>query len=416
MGKQTASNIEHRTTYSGTAMNNTPNATSGRAAAAVAAAKRSEIASFMVMDVMSAAARREAEGHDVIHMEVGQPGTSAPTGAREAAKRAIDAGPLGYTLALGSTQLRERIAGHYKERYGIDVDPRRIVVTSGSSAGFVLSFLMLFDVGDHVALPSPGYPCYRNILTALGQPYVTLETSDANRWMPTVEQLGAEPAIKGLLVASPNNPTGTMIEPARLAELISYCERNAIWFISDEIYHGLTYQVPAQTALQYSPNAIIINSFSKYFSMTGWRVGWMVVPEVLVETVERLAQNLYICAPAVSQAAALGAFESIDELEANIEVYRANRAFLVDALPGVGLDKLVPADGAFYLYADVGTYTNDSLAFSQAMLAETGVAATSGFDFDETRGSRFMRFSYAGTPEAMAKAIDRLAAWPRLKG
>ncbi len=380
------------------------------------AAERSEISSFMVMDVMAAAARREAEGLPVVHLEVGQPGTSAPAAAREAAKRAIDADSLGYTLPLGIPALRERIAAHYKATYGIDLGPERVVVTSGSSAGFVLTFLTLFDLADRVALPSPGYPCYRNILNALGQKYVTLETTSDHRWMPTVDQFIDAGPTRGLLIASPNNPTGTMIEPGRLAELAAHCDADDQWLISDEIYHGLTYEKPAETALTYSENAIIINSFSKYFSMTGWRVGWLVVPDQLVETVERLAQNLYICAPAISQAAALGAFNACPELQSNIGVYRANRDLLLNGLPGVGISKIVPADGAFYLYADVGQFTNDSLDFSRKMLAETGVAATSGFDFDETRGSRYMRFSYAGPTSDMHHALERLAQWDRLKG
>ena len=387
-----------------------------RLKAARHAAQRSEIASFMVMDVMAAAARREAEGLPVVHLEVGQPATSAPVAAREAAKRAIDRDNLGYTLALGMPALRERIAAHYQSTYGIELSPQRVVVTSGSSAGFVLTFLMLFDLADRVALPSPGYPCYRNILSALGQEYVTLETSATSRWMPTVEQFASVEPVRGLLIASPNNPTGTMIEPDRLAALSAYCDANDKWLISDEIYHGLTYDTPAETALKYSQNAIIINSFSKYFSMTGWRVGWIVVPEQLIDTVERLAQNLYICPPAISQAAALGAFDAIPELEDNISVYRANRDLLLEGLPKAGISKIVPADGAFYLYADVGEYTNDSLDFSRKMLAETGVAATSGFDFDETRGSRYMRFSYAGSTSDMQDALDRLTAWDRLKG
>ncbi|MBU2533403.1 MAG: aminotransferase class I/II-fold pyridoxal phosphate-dependent enzyme [Alphaproteobacteria bacterium] len=387
-----------------------------RLAAARRAAERSNIASFMVMDVMAAAARREKAGHPVVHLEVGQPGTSAPRAARDAAKRAIDSGSLGYTLALGMPALRERIAVHYAETYGISVAPERIVITSGSSAGFVLAFLALFDAGDRVALPSPGYPCYRNILNALGQDYATIETSSVTRWMPTVEQLISAGDVRGLLLASPNNPTGTMIEPERLEAIARHCDNTGKWLISDEIYHGLTYDQPATTALSYSNDAVIIHSFSKYFSMTGWRVGWMVVPETLLPTFEKLAQNLYICAPAISQAAALGAFDGKEELEANVEVYRANRELLLSGLPAVGLSDLVPADGAFYLYADVGAYTNDSLAFSRAMLDETGVAATSGFDFDETRGSRYMRFSYAGSTTDIHDALERLAKWQRLRG
>ena len=386
-----------------------------RLSAAREAAERSEIASFLVMDVMRAAAKREAEGYPVVHLEVGQPGTRAPLAARAAAKKAIDEDDLGYTLALGVPALRERIADHYQSTYGINLPSEHVVVTSGSSAGFVLAFLALFDLGDRVALPSPGYPCYRNILSALGQQYVTLETSSSNRWMPTVDQLSQSGDVRGLLIASPNNPTGTMIEPNRLASLAAHCDANNQWLISDEIYHGLTYGQPAETALKYSPNTVVINSFSKYFSMTGWRVGWMVVPEQLVETVQRLAQSLYICAPAISQAAALGAFDAIPELETNRDVYRTNRELLLTGLAEIGISEVVPADGALFLYADVGQYTNDSLEFSKLMLAETGVAATSGLDFDETHGGRFMRFCYSGRTSDMHDALERLSKWDRLK-
>ena len=379
------------------------------------ASRRSNIASFMVMDVMTAAAKAEAEGRNIVHMEVGQPATPAPETAREAAKRAIDGDTLGYTVALGMPALRQRIARHYKDWYGIDLAVERIVITSGSSAAFVLAFLSVFDDADAVALPSPGYPCYRHILTALGQRQVILETGPQTRWMPTVEQIGAvADEVAGVLIASPANPTGTMLEPERLAAITSLCRERDLWFISDEIYHGLTFDAPAHTALSYSDDIIVINSFSKYFSMTGWRVGWMVVPQYLVATVERLAQNLYICPPAVAQTAALGAFDGTAELERNRDVYAANRALLLEELPKVGFDKLVPADGAFYIYIDVSDYTDDSLAFSARMLEEAGVAATSGVDFDEERGNRFMRFSYAGSTADMREAMRRLSGWAAL--
>jgi aspartate/methionine/tyrosine aminotransferase len=380
--------------------------------------ERSGIASFIVMDVMRAAAAREAAGHKVIHMEVGQPATAAPRAAREAVKRALDTDTLGYTLALGMPALRERIARLYADWYGVTVSPERIVVTSGSSAAFVLGFLAAFDVGAKVALPSPGYPCYRHILTALGQRPVMIETGPATRWMPTPEQIDAAAAkehLSGLLIASPANPTGTMLEPERLAAIIEVCKRRKLWFISDEIYHGLTYGLPDKTALSYSDDAIVINSFSKYFSMTGWRVGWMVVPERLIEPVERLAQNFYISPPAVAQVAALGAFDGEAELQANKRVYRANRDLLLAELPKAGFDNLVPADGAFYLYADVGKFTDDSLAFAKLMLEETGVAATPGVDFDEARGRRFIRFSYSRSTADMADGAARLQNWARLK-
>ena len=381
--------------------------------------ERSAIAPFIVMDVMRAAAAREAAGARVIHMEVGQPGTPAPRAAREAVKRALDADNLGYTLALGMEPLRERIARLYQERHGIAVARERVVVTSGSSAAFVLAFLALFDAGAKVALPAPGYPCYRHILTALGAEPVMLETGPNTRWMPTaaqIEETAAREALAGLLIASPANPTGTMLQPERLGEIVTACRRRGLWFVSDEIYHGLTYGVPEATALQFSDDVVVINSFSKYFSMTGWRVGWMVVPPHLVRTMERLAQNLYISPPAVAQVAALGAFDGIDELERNARVYAANRDLLLTELPKAGLGKIVPADGAFYLYVDVGDVTDDSLGFAKAMLDETGVAATPGVDFDAVRGRRFMRFSYSGTTEDMGEAARRLQGWSRLQG
>ena len=383
------------------------------------ASQRSGIASFIVMDVMRAAAAREAAGHKVIHMEVGQPATPAPRAAREAVKRALDTDTLGYTLALGMPALRERIAQLYQDWYGITLSPNRVVVTSGSSAAFVLGFLAAFDVGAKVALPNPGYPCYRHILTALGQIPVILDTGPATRWMPTPEQIDASASkdgLSGLLIASPANPTGTMLEPDRLAAIIEVCRRRNLWFISDEIYHGLTYGLPDATALTFSDDAIVINSFSKYFSMTGWRVGWMIVPERLVEPVERLAQNFYISPPAVAQVAALGAFGGVDELDANKRVYRANRDLLLAELPKAGFDQLVPADGAFYLYADVSRFTQDSLAFAKLMLDETGVAATPGVDFDEARGRQFLRFSYSRSTSDMAEGVERLRGWARLRG
>ena len=381
--------------------------------------ERSAIDPFIVMDVMRQAAAAEAQGRNIVHMEVGQPATAAPKAAREAVKRALDHDNLGYTLALGMAPLRERIARLYRDWYGIDLSPERVVVTSGSSGAFVLAFLSLFGVGDKVALPAPGYPCYRHILTALGARSVNLETGPATRWMPTAAQIGAaadEHDIAGVLIASPANPTGTMLEPDRLAEICALAKRRGLWFVSDEIYHGLTWGVPQATALQFSDDVVVINSFSKYFSMTGWRVGWMVVPDALVRTVERLAQNLYISPAAVSQVAALGAFDGLAELEANKGVYADNRELLLRELPKAGLTGIVPADGAFYLYIDVARFTDDSLLFAKQMLEEAGVAATPGVDFDEARGRRFVRFSYAGSTVQMAEAARRLQGWARLQG
>jgi aspartate/methionine/tyrosine aminotransferase len=391
----------------------------GRAALALQLSRRSAVPSFIVMDVMEAAAAREAQGHKIIHMEVGQPATPAPRAAVEAVKRALDRETLGYTVALGLPALRERIARHYRQRHDVTVAPERVVVTTGSSAGFVLAFLALFDPGAKVALPSPGYPCYRHILTALGQTPVPLTTEAQTRWMPTaaqIEEAATREAIAGLVIASPANPTGTMLEPGRLAEIAQVCQRRKLWFVSDEIYHGLTYGMAEQTALAHSDEAVVVNSFSKYFSMTGWRVGWLVVPEALVRPIERLAQNLYISPPTVAQVAAIGAFDGLDELEANKRVYAANRALLLEELPKAGLERILPADGAFYLYVDVSALTDDSVAFTKEMLADIGIAATPGVDFDAERGHSYVRFCYAGTTADMAEAARRLAGWSRLKG
>ncbi len=382
------------------------------------ASLRSQIQSFIVMDVMRAAAAREQAGHDIIHMEVGQPSTAAPRTARLAAARALESETLGYTLALGLEPLRTRISGLYKDWYGLDISPERVVVTTGSSGAFVLAFLTLFDAGARIALPSPGYPCYRHILSVLGCQSVILEGGPETRWMPdaaSIEQADKSGGLDGLLIASPANPTGTMLEPVSLAAITQVCRDHGIAFISDEIYHGLTFEHPATTALQFSDEAIVINSFSKYFSMTGWRVGWMIVPPQLVRTIEKLAQNLFISPPSIAQHAALGAFDGIEELEANRRVYAVNRDLLLNELPRAGFTNIVPADGAFYLYADVSGLTDDSPALARRILDEAGVAITPGVDFDAARGGRFVRFSYSGATPAMAEAARRLKVWAKLK-
>ncbi|MGI9524839.1 MAG: aminotransferase class I/II-fold pyridoxal phosphate-dependent enzyme [Hyphomicrobiaceae bacterium] len=370
---------------------------------------------------MNAAAAAEAEGRDIIHMEVGQPATPAPRAAREAAKLAIDKQSLGYTVALGLPALRHRIARHYQDWYGVKISSERVVVTSGSSAAFVLAFLAAFDQGDVVAVPAPGYPCYRHILSALGQQQAIIPTGPDQRWMPTQEQINNlidtedmgglnNGNLAGLLIASPANPTGTMMEEKRLSAICDLAAQNDMWLISDEIYHGLAYERPAKTALEFSDDAIVINSFSKYFSMTGWRVGWMVLPEALVPAVERLAQNLYICPSAVAQAAALGAFDGFDELERNRAQYSENRKLIISALPTLGIRNFAPADGAFYIYADVSQFTQNSLAFARAILEHTNVSVTSGLDFDENLGHRYLRLSYAGATDKLDEAIGRLDA------
>jgi len=379
-------------------------------------AERSAIDPFIVMDVMGEANARELSGDDIIHMEVGQPASPAPKAARERARQALENQRLGYTEALGLPKLRERIARHMSERYGVGVRPERVVVTAGSSAGFVLAFLALLDQGYSLGLPSPGYPCYRQILKALNVRPTLIETSGQGRWMPTVadvERLAGEGAA-GLLLASPNNPTGTMAFSRRLAEIAETCRRHRLWLISDEIYHGLEYEAPAETVLAHSDEAIVVNSFSKYFSMTGWRIGWLVVPEPLVRPIERLTQNLYISPPAISQVAALGAFDGIDELEAIKASYARNRAMLLEELPRAGLSSILPADGAFYLYADISRFTGDSEAFAKTMLKDIGVAVTPGIDFDPDRGRNYIRFCYAGAEAQMREAARRITGW--LKG
>jgi aspartate/methionine/tyrosine aminotransferase len=368
----------------------------------------------MVMDVMAAAARIEEAGGRVIHMEVGQPAAPAPSTAIKAAQAALAAGRLDYTEALGIPPLRARIARHYSETYGFALDPARVAVTTGSSAGFILAFLALFEPGDRVAVAEPGYPPYRHILKALGCEAVAIEISERTRWALTVEALMAEhrkKPVAGVIVASPANPTGTMVREDALAELIRVSEDEGIRFISDEIYHGLDYAFSAETGVKFSDNVVAINSFSKYFCMTGWRVGWMVLPEALIRTVERLQQNLAISVPTLSQIAAVAAFDGRDEMEAVKRGYEENRRILTEGLPKAGLDRFLPADGAFYLYADVSRFSDDSFDFARRMLEETHVAATPGIDFDPRRGHHFIRFCYAGSADDMRAAVERTARW-----
>jgi aspartate/methionine/tyrosine aminotransferase len=377
---------------------------------------RSAVPPFMVMDVVAAAARLEAQGRRIIHMEVGQPASGAPATAIAAARAALSSGPLGYTETLGIASLRRRIAGAYAEWHGLDIDPSRIVVTTGSSAGFILAFLAAFDARDRVAMALPGYPPYRHILTALGCEPVGIETDASTRWSITAETLMASHRanpLKGVVVASPANPSGTMITASALAELIRCAEDAGLIVISDEIYHGLDYAFAAECAARISSDVIIVNSFSKYFCMTGWRVGWMVVPPSLVRAVERLQQNLAISVPTLSQIAAEAAFDGRAELENVRRGYQENRRILLAELPGAGLETFLPADGAFYLYADVSRFSTDSLAFATRMLEEAGVAATPGVDFDPLRGKNFLRLCYAGPREEMREAVERIGNWLR---
>ena len=367
---------------------------------------------FIVMDVLAAANARAAAGHAVYHLEVGQPATPAPRGVIEAARRALDGERLGYTEALGIPPLRQRIARHYRDWYGVAVDPARIVVTTGSSGGFLLAFLAAFDAGDRVALAAPGYPAYRNILVALGIETVSIPVGANTRFQPTSGLLASLPhAVDGLIVASPSNPTGTMLDRAALQSLVGECALRGIRLVSDEIYHGIVYGEKAHSALEFTDQAIVINSFSKYFSMTGWRLGWMVLPPDLVRPAECLAQNLYISPPSLSQHAAVAAFDCRDELEANVRRYGENRKLLLELLPKAGFTRIAPSDGAFYLYAEVDHLTRDSREFCRRMLMETGVAATPGSDFDPERGHRYLRFSFAGSTADMRAAAERLIAW-----
>jgi aspartate/methionine/tyrosine aminotransferase len=370
----------------------------------------------MVMDVMAAAARIEAAGGHVIHMEVGQPAAAPPASAIAAARAALASGRLRYTESLGIATLRARIARHYEESYGVAIDPARVVVTTGSSAGFILAFLALFEPGDRVAVALPGYPPYRHILSALGCEPVAIETTQATRWALTPEMLMAahrKTPLKGVLVASPANPTGTMMPAEALRELVAAAESEGIRFISDEIYHGLDYAFPAETAARLSENCVIINSFSKYFCMTGWRIGWMVAPEPLVRPLDRLQGNLAVSVPTLSQIAAEAAFDGRAEMEAVKYGYEENRRILLEGLPKAGLDKTLPVDGAFYLYADVSRFSDDSFEFARRMLAQTHVAATPGIDFDPLKGRHFIRFCYAGAAAEMHEAVERLANWLR---
>ena len=371
--------------------------------------RRGRVDPFMVMEVLRAAGDRAADGKTVFPLHIGQPSTPAPRGAREAAKAAVDGLVLGYTDATGIAPLRGRIAAHYRARYGVEVAPERVAVTPGSSGGFVLAFLAAFDTGARVVLTAPSYPCYRNLLSALGIETVHVATGPGTNHQPTPELLDRlDGRIDGLVIASPSNPTGSMLTPEALGSLADYCHGRGIRLISDEIYHGITYGVREATAAS-SPSAVVVNSFSKYFSMTGWRIGWLVMPQDLAVDIEQLGQNLFINAPTVSQHTALAAFDCTEELEANVARYRRNRDILMRELPAMGIGAAAAPDGAFYLYADIGHLTNDSSSFCSRLLNETGVAVTPGLDFDPERGNRMVRFSYCADTDVIEEATARLA-------
>jgi aspartate/methionine/tyrosine aminotransferase len=383
-----------------------------------AVASRANVPPFHVMDLLAAAGERQRTHGDMVNLVAGQPSSGAPAAVTTEAIRLLQSSdPLGYTVAAGIPELREAIAGHHRRRHGIEVSPDDVVVTTGSSGGFLLAFLAAFEVGDRVAMARPGYPCYRNVLTALGCEVVEIPCGPATRFQPTVEQLEelrAEGGIKGLVVASPANPTGTMLLPDELAAIARWCEEHGVQLVSDEIYHGVQYTASSsRSAWETSREAIAFGSFSKYFSMTGWRIGWMLVPERLRRAVDVLTGNFTICPPAIAQRAALAAFteESYAELDGHVRRYAGNRALLLDGLPRMGIDKLAPADGAFYVYADVGHLTGDSMAFAHQLLAETGVAVAPGIDFDTVEGGHTIRLSFAGSADEIRTGLERLAGF-----
>ncbi len=368
---------------------------------------RGSIDPFIVMDVMEAASKKEKSGYEVIHLEVGQPGFSAPKMAAESVKNKISKSTMGYTVALGIPELREKIADLYLQWYKVQVEPERIIVTPGSSGAFILTFTGLFDVGDTVGVGSPGYPSYRQILKALSLNTNTIKTFNKNKFQPLTSDI-INNSLDGLLVASPANPTGSMLNKNDLEKLITACKTKQTVFISDEIYHGIEYESRAVSALEVSDDCIVINSFSKYFSMTGWRLGWVVVPKNHIRQFERLAQNMFICAPHISQIAALGALDAYDELNLNLKTYKTNRTMLIEELPKLGLKNFAPPDGAFYFYIDVSEYTDDSVKFAESILDEVHVAITPGIDFDQERGLETIRLSYACSTSDLKEGLKRL--------
>jgi aspartate/methionine/tyrosine aminotransferase len=376
-------------------------------------AERASVPPFHVMDVLSAANARQRARGDVVSLAAGQPSAAAPKPVLAAAREVLGTDALGYTEQLGIPELRGKVAEHYERRYALEVDPRDVVITTGSSGGFLLSFLAAFDTGDRVAVARPGYPAYRNILTALGCEVVELPCDASTRFQPTVTMLDGLPELDGLVVASPANPTGSVLPPAELAAIAGWCAERGVQLVSDELYHGIAYGAETSSAWQYSREAVVVNSFSKYFAMTGWRLGWLLVPERLHRAVDCLTGNFTICPPALAQHAAVAAFdpESYAEMDGHVARYRVNRDRLLTGLAGLGIDRLAPADGAFYAYADVSHLTHDSMSFCQRLLADTGLAIVPGIDFDPIDGHRFVRFSFAGRTEAVDEGLRRLASW-----
>lgn len=367
---------------------------------------------FYAMEVLREANRRAAEGEDILHLEIGEPSRRAPERVIAAAKAALENRPLGYTESLGLPELKARIARHYRDDYGLEVAPELIIVTIGSSGAFLLAYLSAFDAGQKVGFGAPGYPANRNTMSALGLVPVPLHTGEQTHFQPSEDLIESCPEkLDGLIVASPSNPTGSMLSREKFAGLVDYCSNRGIRMISDEVYHGITYGAKGDCALAFTKDAIVVNSFSKYFCMTGWRIGWMVVPEELIDPVERLAQNLFISPPTIPQYAAIAAFDCRDELDAEVARYAKNRAVLLKELPIAGFKRLAPADGAFYLYADVSGLTDDSMSFCRRMMSEIGVATTPGVDFDPERGKSFLRFSFAGASEDIGEAVLRLKGW-----
>lgn len=376
-------------------------------------AARAAVPPFYVMDVLEAANARQRARGDVVSLVAGQPSAPAAAPVLRAAEHALRTNNLGYTEQLGIPELREAIAGHYERRYALDVDPHDVVVTTGSSGGFLLSFLSAFDAGDRVALARPGYPAYRNILAALGCEVVEIPCDDSTRFQPTVAMLDELGPLKGVVVASPANPTGTVLPSAELAAIAGWCAEHGAQLISDEIYHGIDYGMGPASAWQFSREAVVVNSFSKYFAMTGWRLGWLLVPTRLHRAVECLIGNFNICAPTIAQHAAVAAFtdEAYAELDGHVQHYRVNRDVLVQGLKALGIDRLAPADGAFYVYADISHLTHDAMSWCQRLLADTGVAIVPGIDFDPEHGSKFIRLSFSGAKTDIEEGLRRLAPW-----